>query len=1248
MRKTLSYGKSLCLLIVLFYSSLAWSQKTPEQIKEMRSRVLSDSKVKSIEISSERQTPSLLALKAGNGSYNKVQAKPALEKLLNIRGGIDDLVADKETRASAAIEVVEYQQFYKGIKVDRAKFKAFIMNGNVVFYNGAFYEVPASLSVQPRVNKAAALERAKGTVNAKKFAWEHVQEVLSKTTNAAAKKALQNELNEYLPEGELVVIKDFTKEGVAQMRLAYKFDIYSFEPISRAYVYVDAEDGRILLRDAIIKHVNDDPSPTSSSVNVTVQTRYAGSRSIKTRQISGNDPNSGLTITPSNPTESYSPGAATYALIDDSRGNGVETYDLNGVGGLPLSIAVAYSQGKSFTDVDNNWTLTEHKRGNLLLENAESENDDYAWDAHWGAGVVYDYWKVNQNRLSFDGKDAKIKSFIHSGIGYDNAFWNGRVMTYGDGSYTNTRGTGFRPLTSLDVCAHEIGHGVCTFTADLVYAKESGAMNEGFSDIWAACAEYFAVKKVDGSLNSVYKPFYIGEQIAANPAVPLRRMDNPQARRHPDTYGGNFWRNPNCSPTLANDYCGVHTNSGVLNKWFYLMTVGSGSGSGPDAAFAGEDDGINDKGDVYTVTGLGFAVSERITYLTELMLTTTATFAEARAVSIEVASAMSGNPCSDMVKSVTNAWYAVNVGSAFTEPCKVTYGFILQPGSSVSEGTAGAGCTAEYEVKIPVVLPANSSAAITTSGTATNGVDYRLSATSLSNATSTTKVAELSVFVKNDGMIEGDESITITAAITNTGTGNVNNTYILNIIEDDVTPVIGNDAKTIFTETFPVSNGFNSPVNWTKIEEVAASINKWGVWNGKLQVTAMGYEVVPGPGYYDQNTATSTIAHSPEINALGLSNINIKFDYEVQGEVDPNGIDPEKWGTYDYMSVVYSFDGKTFFELTPQEGFGHFASAEIKSGTFEGILPSYFNNKKFYIGFRWYNDALVGTLVSVRIDNVSLAGTPRQIENDLDHNGRENLSPGQDVYFYSIQDGQLLGRVKNESTKDFGCTNLYVEKAGNGTFNLYQSNKDGLQKVADKIVRVEAASIYNASSTVSLYFTNEQLAALEQATGKSRTQFVVYHVNAANYTGSSSQNTKKYTPVYTAINGVGAYYTITNTSRVNGSYALGTTVSTLGTMTVSAQVRPMDELVKGWKFHSIYPNPGNGNINLQIVSPESKRVSIEVVNQYGQLLQVQQMSINAGSTTLPVNMRSASTGTYLIRIKDTDGQTLNVQTYIKN
>jgi Zn-dependent metalloprotease len=930
MNQNLPLGKVLTLLCATAMSLTSSAQNTNEALAA-RQRVLADPKVASVNISEERNTPSLIALKENGSNYSKAQARQALTNYLNLRPGVDDLVQKREVRVNSAFEVMEYQQYYKGIKVEHSRYTALIKNGEVAFYNGAFYGVPSSLPIQARISKSEALGKAKGRVNAKKYAWETVEEKMKQEKNLGAKAALAIEWNEYQPEGELVIVKDFNKKELAEMRLAYKFNIYAFEPLSRDWVYIDAEDGKVLLVDKIIKHADNPGGSTSASVTTTVQTRYAGNREIKTKQISGNDPNNGLPLLSSNPLEVYVPGSTTFSLIDDSRGGGVETYDLNGVGGLPISLAPAYSQAKSFTDVNNNWTLAEHNRGGT----AESENDDIAWDAHWGAGVVYDYWKSKQNRLSFDGNNAKIKSYIHSGAGYDNAFWNGSVMTYGDGSFPAPGG--FKPLTSLDVCAHEIGHGVCSFTADLVYEKESGAMNEGYSDIWAACAEYFAIKQIDPSLAALYKPFYIGEQISANPARPLRRMDNPKAEGDPDTYGGVNWKNPDCSPSLANDQCGVHSNSGLLNKWFYLMTVGSGSGSGPDAVFAGTDDGVNDKGNTYSVTGLGFDVAERIAYLTELMLTSTAKFEEAREVSIQVAAAVSGNPCSSVVKTVTDSWYAVGVGSSFVQPCSITYGFVYQPGGFVSEGQSGAGCAAEFAVAVPFVMPANATATITVSGTANNSSDYRLSGTSFTNSTSNSKQDSLIIFVKNDAVIEGNETVVLNIALTNTGTSPVNKIYTLNIVEDDVTPVISNGSRQLLTETFTRGDGFAEPTGWREILEVpeepngvqaAKGKNQWGIFGNKLSIT--GKDEITGTqlpnGTYNNNSLSQTIVSSPLIDARGLNTMQLKFDYSVQGEVDPAGTDPSKFPAFDYMAIVYSFDGNTWYELA-QPPFIRFASS---------------------------------------------------------------------------------------------------------------------------------------------------------------------------------------------------------------------------------------------------------------------------------------------------------------------------------
>lgn len=1252
--------KSRLVAMCILFSISALAQKTPQQLEETRSKILSDPKVRSVIIDDERQSPSLIVMNKENGSYKENEALAVLNTLFPVRKDIDVLVQDKRSGMANGVSVLEFQQYYRGIKVDRSKVKAYIQDGEIRFYNGSFYNVPEQLRTTAGISKERAIEFAKQKVNATRYADEAIRERMQGHTDAKKLTILQNELDEAIPKPELVIIKDFNKKGIAEVKLAYKINMYAAEPLSRSWVYVDANDGTILLVDKIIKHISD-PAPTSTLT--TVQTRYAGARGIYVKQISGNDPQSGQLLTSSHPAnEIYIPGAATWVLMDDTRGNGIETYDLNGIGGLPISVPPAYTVAKSFTDVNNQWILSEHKRSPGEGGAAEAENDDIAWDAHWGAEVVYDYWKAKHNRLSFDGNNAKIKSFIHSGLLYDNAFWNGSVMTYGDGS--GPAAMGFKALTSLDVCGHEIGHGVCSNTSDLVYANESGGMNEGFSDIWASCIEYFAIKTIDPSLGSVYKPFYIGEQISADPASPLRRMDKPSAQSNPDTYGGNNWvTTTGCTPTLVNDQCGVHTNSGVLNKWFYLITVGSGAGSGPDAAFAGEDDGINDAvttgpvtgqhpANMYTVTGLGFNVSEQITFITETMLTSTATFAEARQVSIAVATEISGNPCSAMVETVTNAWFAVGVGARFVKPCTVTYGFVSTNITGASETAPIIGCASTKVVNIPFIMPPNAVANMTLSGTAVRNADYFISTATITNTTNAVAKKIIPVTVINDGNMEGDENLTITLTISNAGSNPVNRSFTLKILDDDVVPVLGNLPKQLLAQYFTRGDGFAEVVGWNEVQEIpetpngdplAFGKNQWGVFGNKLTIT--GRDGLTGTqlpaGTYNNLSESQTLVKTPLIDAGGVSAVTIRFDYSVQGEVDPLTLDPENFPALDYMAVAYSLDGTNFVELAGGE-FKQFASLAPASGTLIASLPASLANKKFYLGFRWHNDANAGGPQSVSIDNLVVTGTPRRIENQLSHNARNTMSAGVDAYFVSVQDGEVLGRIKNNSNSDLGCTNMYIERTGNTSFNLYGALNTTV-RVSDKVFRINPNNNINTSAYIVLYYTEAQLAALEAATGKPRNTFSLYYINATAYTGATPANTTQYPLVYTAVAGVGGYYTSGIINRLGGSFALGASTSAARTF-----VTHTDKIADAeWIFTNAYPNPVKDVLTMIATTPAKQKASVTVMSFEGKIVQTKAYDFVVGANKINLNMEGLIAGSYMVQVIDANGRILHKEQIVK-
>ncbi|MBK8474410.1 MAG: M4 family metallopeptidase [Sphingobacteriales bacterium] len=354
------------------------------------------------------------------------------------------------------------------------------------------------------------------------------------------------------PKAELVIIEKGLLGEHPTPVLAYRFDIYTLDPLGRSEYYVDTNCGEIVFTDPIMKHA-------------TAETRYSGFRTIET-QLSG----------------------GSFRLVDATRGGGITTWNAD-------NLSMSFNAAVHFTDNNDNWTAAEF--GNANQDNA-------ALDAHWGAEMTYDYFLQRHSRNSIDNAGSALNNYVHVIVANNgnNASWDGQRMIYGDGD-----GTTFSPLTSLDVVAHEIGHGFSDKTANLLYQKESGAIDESLSDIWGAIVEFFAAPE---------KQTYVMSEDISLSEDALRSMSNPKSFDQPDTYGGTNWFDVN--GTNSDDDWGVHTNSGVMNHWFYLLAEG-GSGT-------------NDNGDTYNITGIGKLKAANIVYRAESnYFTSTTNYFQARA-----------------------------------------------------------------------------------------------------------------------------------------------------------------------------------------------------------------------------------------------------------------------------------------------------------------------------------------------------------------------------------------------------------------------------------------------------------------------------------------------------------------------------------------------------------------------------------------------------------------------------------------
>ncbi|MCZ4060471.1 M4 family metallopeptidase [Pantoea sp. LMR881] len=229
--------------------------------------------------------------------------------------------------------------------------------------------------------------------------------------------------------------------------------------------------------------------------------------------------------------------------------------------------AVAGQVEREIYDAQNEQTLP----GKLIRQEGQSSNGDIAADEAWDyLGLTYDFfWQIYQ-RNSLDNQGLKLPGTVHYGKNYQNAFWNGQQMVFGDGD-----GEIFNRFTiAIDVVAHELSHGVTENEAGLIYFEQAGALNESLSDVFGSLVKQFSKKQ-----SADQADWIIGEGLLAEGinGVGLRSMSAPGTAYDDPMLG----KDP--QPAHMDDYVqtredngGVHINSGIPNHAFYLAAKALG------------------------------------------------------------------------------------------------------------------------------------------------------------------------------------------------------------------------------------------------------------------------------------------------------------------------------------------------------------------------------------------------------------------------------------------------------------------------------------------------------------------------------------------------------------------------------------------------------------------------------------------------------------------------------------------------
>ncbi|WP_026313651.1 M4 family metallopeptidase [Actinomadura flavalba] len=273
---------------------------------------------------------------------------------------------------------------------------------------------------------------------------------------------------------------------------------------------------------------------------------------------------------------------------------------------------------------------TELPGDTVRAEGGPATGDPVADQSYEWLGTTFDFFEAAYRRNSIDGAGLPLISTVHYGRDYDNAFWNGEQMVYGDGD-----GVLFNAFTaSLDVTGHELTHGVTQYAANLEYYGQAGALNESMSDVFGVLVKQWHLGQQAADADWLVGAELLTDEIAG---VALRSMkepgtayDDPRLGKDPqpghmdgyvDTYRDNG---------------GVHINSGIPNRAFYLVATALGGNAWEKAGKIWYD----------TLTGG--------------KLSATADFATFAATTVVTAAALHGDDAPE-VAAVREGWAGVGV-----------------------------------------------------------------------------------------------------------------------------------------------------------------------------------------------------------------------------------------------------------------------------------------------------------------------------------------------------------------------------------------------------------------------------------------------------------------------------------------------------------------------------------------------------------------------------------------------------------
>ncbi len=435
---------------------------------------------------------------------------------------------------------LRFTQYYQGVEMYGSEIILHEKDGAVALMNGHYLPEPTHLNTRPDLTPEAA-----------------VQQALTDLAGFA-------EMTSYTPafaqiygdriQGQRLVI--YHPAGAAP-RLAYYLEAAA-HPLSRWAYWVDAHTGEVIHKISLVCTLMPHLDKAGAHAHTHKAPKLPVSLPVTAAAAEFDGPTTAVAtdLLGVNRTINVYQHQSVFLGIDISRemfNANASNFPDNVVGGIWTIDA-----GNTSPADEQNFNVTH------VFSNDNTWNQPDFVSAHHNAALAYEYFRQTFNRNSINGQGGTIISLINvadeDGSGLDNAFWNGSAMFYGNGN------TSFKRLAAgLDVGGHEMSHGVIQFTAALEYQGESGALNESYADIFGAMIDR--------------DDWEIGEDVVQTSVFPsgaLRSLRDPNQGQ--SGLGAPGWQPAHTDQQYLGDQDngGVHINSGIPNRAFYLYATAVG------------------------------------------------------------------------------------------------------------------------------------------------------------------------------------------------------------------------------------------------------------------------------------------------------------------------------------------------------------------------------------------------------------------------------------------------------------------------------------------------------------------------------------------------------------------------------------------------------------------------------------------------------------------------------------------------